>query len=104
GVLGFSGRLEKDVSGEPRQVREEQRRGVEIVRGEVAVGDGVDGVARRAGESEGLRQTLAIDLERSAGDRAGAERACIAALERVREPREITRQHLDVRAAPERER
>ena len=57
---------------------EEKGDAVQIVRGCIAIGDGVEGVRRRPVEAEGFRQRVAVDVESqrdasgvSVGSRAG---------------------------------
>ena len=66
---------------------EEHRGRVQVVEGEVAVGDRVDGVAQL-----GFRR---VDAEGRAGHRTGAERALRSGLVCGREPRPVALEHLD---------
>ncbi len=69
-------RPEHELLADPREVREQHRRGVEVVEREVAVGDGVERVAHRVGRRR--------QRQRRARERAGAERRrpCLLRCER----------------------
>ena len=63
---------------------------------EVAVGDGVERIRHRPVEAERLRGHVAVDRERRAGERRGAERHLVQPRLRVGEPAAVARRHLDI--------
>ena len=63
---------------------------------EVAVGDAVERIGGRPVEKKRLGGHLAVDRERGAGERGGAERTFVEALARVLEAPRIAPQHLDI--------
>ena len=70
----LAARPDHDLRAEPRQVRRADRRRVHVVEREVAVGDGVDRVRRRAREAELVRRRLAVEVPVEARERTRAER------------------------------
>ena len=63
---------------------------------EIAVGDGVERVRHRPRKAERLRGHAAIDRERRAGQRGGAERAFVEAGPRIGEAAAVARRHLHI--------
>ncbi len=85
-----------DLLGKARQMRAgERRRGEELDR-EIAVGDGIERVGRRAGRSRARRRWLAVDRKRGAGERGGAERALVEPPPAIGEPAAVAPDHLDI--------
>ena len=63
---------------------------------EVAVGDRVERVARRAVEAQGLRRHMAVDGEAGSGKGHGTQRVLVHALSRVGQTRTVARQHFHI--------
>ena len=63
---------------------------------EIAIGDGVERVRRRARKTERLRRHGAIERKRRTGKRAGAKRAFVEPFARVGETAAVARRHLDI--------
>ena len=82
------------------------RAGRERLEHEVAVGDRVERIRRRAVEAERMRGHVAIERKRSAGERGGTERTFIEPRTRVFQPAAIARRHLHIgeKMMPERDR
>ena len=72
-------RPEDDLLGETREVHHRRGGGGLELDDEVAVGDGVDAVAARRGETELAGDELAVDRVGDAGESAGAERQLVGA-------------------------
>ena len=79
------GRSEQDhVFGQPRKMHRERGKRKKKFEREIAVADGVQAIGGDAGKAQIARERLAIERKRAAGERAGAERARIGALPRLR--------------------
>ena len=63
---------------------------------EVAVGHRVERIRRRPVEAERLRRHVAVERERGAGERAGAERGFVEPLARIGKAAAVARRHLDI--------
>ena len=63
---------------------------------EVAVGDRVERIRHRPVEAERLRGHVAVERERGAGERGGAERRFVEPLARIGEAAAVARRHLDI--------
>ncbi len=74
----------------------QRRRGEEFHR-EVPVGYGIQRVSRRPVEAERGRSRIAVDRERGAGQRRGAERAFIEAPPAIGETAAVAANHFDIR-------
>ncbi len=63
---------------------------------EVAVRDRIERIGHRPVEAERLRRRIAIDRERSAGQRRGTERGFVETLARVGKAAAVAPRHLDI--------
>src|SRR5207253_9898681 len=62
----------------------------------VAIGDRIKRVRHRTVETERLRRGVAVDRERGAGERGGAERRFVQPLACILETAAVARSHLDI--------
>ena len=85
-----------DLLGEARQMHGGDRGGRQRLQHEVAVGDRIERIRHRPVEAERLRGHRAVDRERGAGERRGAERGFVEPLARIREAAAVARRHLDI--------
>ena len=72
------------------------RRGGKRLHDEVAVGDGVERIRRRPVEAERLRRHVAVEIERGAGKRGGAERRFVQPSARVGKAAAVARRHFHI--------
>ena len=87
---------EHDLLGKARQMRAgERRRGEEFDR-EIAVGDGIERICRRPVEAQRRGGRLAVDRERGAGQRRGAQRQFVEPPPAIGEPAAVAPEHLDI--------
>ena len=89
-------RPQHDLLGEAREVHGADRGRGERLEHEIAVGDGIERVRGRPVEAERRRGHEAVDRERGAGERRGAERALVEAPARVGEAPAVAGEHLDI--------
>ena len=89
-------RPDDDLLGEARQVDGAEARRRQRLDDEVAVGDAVERVRRRPVEAKRRGGLEAVDRERGAGQRRGAERVLVEAPARVLEAAAVTADHLDI--------
>jgi len=73
-----------------------QRAGGDEFNGEVAVGHCVEGIFADAVEAEFLRHHLAVDGERGARQRSGAQRQPVESFAAVGEALGVAREHFDI--------
>jgi hypothetical protein len=87
---------EHHLLADARQVHPDERRHEQELGHEVPVGDGVDGVGGRGGESQLGGDLRRVQRQRGAGERTGAERADRRPRVPVPQPVEVAQQRLDV--------
>ena len=93
----FGARPEDELLGDARRVDRGERGDIEKVGDEVAIGDGVDAVAKDARKAQLLRDRRGVHRMRRAGEGARAKRRDRRAFARLRDPLAIPAKRLDVR-------
>ena len=70
GIARLVRREKNQIFRESRKMRKKQRGAEEIFGGEVAIGNGIDGIPSRSSKAERLRKRVAVDGQRRSGKRA----------------------------------
>ena len=95
--------MQRDLFGETGQVQTDGRRGLGELQRKVAVAGGVHAVRRGCVEEEFAGGEGAVECERCAGDRTGAERAQVHAPACIGKAAAIAKDHLDIGEKPVRD-
>ena len=85
-----------DLLGKARQMHAGERGGGEKFDREIAVGDGVERIGGGPVEAERRGGCIAVDRERGAGERRGAERQLVHSAPAIGEPAAVAADHLDI--------
>ena len=100
----FVRRKENHVPGEARQVGEQHRGAIEVVRRGIPIRHRVERVRARPAEAELAGERAPVHADRGPGQSSAPERAFVGAIFRLREPLRVAQEHFDVSEAPVAER